>query len=122
MYENGKRVNGYQRKRLHKRKVKQSYAKTWYYGDGQYEWNLLVLQYKDEPRSKWGHPLDYWKDCNLTGPRCYAKSQTNSVLRRKFNDECRKALLEDFDDTYDDLPRVANGNYRKYYDYSWTVW
>ena len=122
MYENGKRVKGYQKKRLHKKKAKERHAKTWYYGKSGASWNDLVLKYKDEPRTKWGHPLDYWKECSLSGPRSYAKSQTNSTLRREFNNQCRRALLEDVDETYDYMSQVTNGNYRKYYDYNWTVW
>lgn len=122
MYENGKRVEGYQKKRLHKRKVKTAYAKTYCWGNSEYSWSMMVTEYKDVPRERWGHPLDYWKDFSLTGPRKYAKSQTNSTLRREFNNQCRRALLEDFDETYDYMPQVANGNYRKYFDYAWTVW
>ncbi len=122
MYENGRRVNGYQRKRLHKRKVKKSYAKTWYYGDGEYAWNYLVIQYKDEPRSKWGHPLDYWKEISLSGPRAHAKKQTNKALRREFKNHESKIVLAEFEDSMEHLPRLANGDYRRYYDYSWTVW
>ena len=48
MYENGKRVNGYRRKRIHKRKMKQSYAKGWVYGEGMTAWNNLVLEYTPE--------------------------------------------------------------------------
>ena len=114
MYENGRRVNGYQRKRLHKRKIKKAYAKTWYYGDGEYAWNILVAQYKDEPRSKWGHPLDYWKDISISGPRSYAKKQTNKAIRRQFRN-CEREML-------DEIPRLTKGYYRRYYDYAWTVW
>ena len=119
MYENGKRVNGYQKKRLHKRKIKNTYAKTWYWGNGQYDWDMMVIEYKDEPRSRWGHPLDYWKDFSLTGPRSYAKEQTNSIIRREYKDYCRRALI---DNIYDFTPNMSNGTYRKYFDYDWTVW
>ena len=122
MYENGRRINGYQKKRLHKRKVKKAYAKTYCWGSGEYSWSMMVAKYRDEPRDRWGHPLDYWKDYSLTGPRRYAKSQTNNVLRREFKNQCQKAMLADFDDTYDYMPQIVNGTYRKYYDYTWTVW
>lgn len=122
MYENGRRINGYQKKRLHKRKVKKAYAKTYCWGSGEYSWSMMVAKYRDKPRDHWGHPLDYWKDYSLTGSRCYAKSQTNNILRREFKNQCRKAMLADFDDTYDYMPQIVKGTYRKYYDYDWTVW
>ena len=114
MYQNGKRVNGYQRKRLHKRKVKQSYAKSWIYGDGMTAWNNLVIEFKDEPRTKWGHPLDYWKDYSRSDLRQEAKRQTNRALRREFKDILRNE--------FDDFPKLASGEYKRYYDYGWTVW
>ena len=97
MYENGKRVEGYQKKRLHKRKMKASYAKTYFYGDGEYTWKMLVTEYKDEPRMKWGHPLDYWKDYSLTEQRSMAKEQTNRALRREFNNYKNKIILEEIE-------------------------
>lgn len=122
MYENGRRVNGYQRKRLHKRKMKKSYAKTWCWGNTETNWNSMVLMYKDEPRAKWGHPLDYWKEYSLSNPRTFSKKKTNRTLRRDFNNLSRKIIYSDFEDTHDYLPKVSNGTYRKYYDYDYNVW
>ena len=122
MYENGKRVNGYQKKRLHKRKVKNSYAKIYCYGDGEYTWRMLVTEFKDEPREKWGHPLDYWKDYSLTEQRSMAKNQTNRTLRREFNNYKNLICLEDIEDFMDYMPYLSNADYRKYFDYAWTVW
>ena len=118
MYENGRRVKGYQRKRLHKRKVKQAYAKGWVYGEGMTVWNKMVIQYKDEEPTKWGHPLDYWKDYSRSNLRTHAKKQTNKAVRREFTNQHSKILLTDGED----FPRLTNGDYRRYYDYNWTVW
>ena len=120
MYENGKRVKGYQKKRLHKRKMKNSYAKAWCYGNGETSWNELVLEFKDEPKDRHGgHPLDYWKEYSLSGPRTLAKEQTNRALRREFKNQSRMIMI---DDEYDYVSYLSNGNYRKYFDYDWTVW
>lgn len=119
MYENGKRVKGYQKKRLHKCKVKNSYAKSYYYGDGEYTWKMLVTEYKDEPRSKWGHPLDYWKDFSNTEQRSLAKRNTNRALRREFNNRKNQIIIDEIDDY---MPYLSNADYRRYYDYAWTVW
>ena len=110
MYENGKRVNGYQKKRLHKRKVKNSYAKIYCYGDGEYTWRMLVTEFKDEPRMKWGHPLDYWKNYSLTEQRSMAKEQTNRALRREFNNFKNKIVLEEIED----LGMQAGGYYETF--------
>ena len=119
MYENGMRIQGYQRKRLHKRKVKKSYAKNYLYGNKEGNWDALVIMYQDMPPTKWGHPLNYWKDYSLTGPRSYAKNQTNRTLRREFKNQSRRII---YDDSYDYMPYINNGNYRKYFDYDYTVW
>lgn len=122
MYENGKRVNGYRRKRMHKRKMKQSYAKTWVYGDGMSAWNTLVLEYKDTPAARWGHPLNYWKDCSHTTARQFAKHQTDHTLRREFNNVRNKVILADPEDFMEEVPTLSRGEYRRYFDYGWTVW
>ena len=116
MYENGRRINGHQKKRLHKRKMKDRYAKKWYYGETEASWKELVLKYEDEPRTKWGHPLDYWKDYSRSDLRTEAKNRTNRSIRREFSNNKDQITLEE------DFPVIKKGKYRRYYDYAWNVW
>lgn len=122
MYQNGKRVNGYPKKRLHKRKQKEKYAKKYIYGDSEVSWDTLKSIYKDTPKIGRYHPLNYWRDFSLSGPRAYAKQQTNSVLRSRFKAEKKEILMAYDVDDLEYLPRLTNSNYRKYYEYKWTVW
>lgn len=122
MYQNGKRVNGYPKKRLHKRKQKERYAKKYCWGNHEVSWQTLENAYRDTPGYGRYHPLNYWREFSLSGPRSYAKQQTNNVLRTKFKAENKKILTAYDVDDLDCFPRLTNSNYRKYYEYSWTIW
>ena len=112
----------YQRKRYHKRKMRERYRDI-FGGRGR---SLRVFE--DEQRraaeedSLWNrkHPprnggVEYWHIYYLSGPRQYAKKATNSVIRRKFRDMIRNA-------DYDEVEAPRGSDYEKYYDYLWTVW
>ena len=117
MYENGRRVKGYQNTRLHKRKVKESYAKTYTFGGSdRYDWNYLLTHYKDTPRNGW-HPLDYWKDYSLSEELTFTKNQTNKKLRHEFKNQSQKFFEEDED--FDCIPYLATGKYKKYCEQIW---
>ncbi len=107
MYENGKRIKGYQRKRLHKRKIKGAYANIYSWDD----WTEFVSKHKDEPRNSWGHPLDYWKKFSLSERRTYAKAQTNRRIRRHFRDYVGT----------EDIEYLSNSEYKRFFDYNWEV-
>ena len=121
MYENGKRVNGYKRKRIHKRKMKQRHADNWFYGSGSktmswpefkaYAEAQMADPIYGEFRS---HILDYWKTSYLTGPRQYAKRETARRSRQQFREAVNKCA--DWND-FEGLP-----SYHKVFDYAWTVW
>lgn len=121
MYENGKRVNGYQKKRKHKNYLKKKYAKSYFYGNEAHDWNTMVIALKDVERNKHGrHPLDYWRAFYLSGCRKYAKNTTNRILRQHGREICYDAQYYNDLEDVENLPR--NGKYRKHFDYGWTVW
>ena len=97
MYENGRRVTGYNRKKIHKKVLNRKHYYRWSEYDG----------YVSPDRK-------YWKEFYLTGPRKVAKTCTNRKLRRIYNsyDMLHK----------EDIARPTNAMYRKYFDYWWTVY
>ena len=113
MYENGRRIDGYRKKRLHKRKLKRRYAKKYYLGDHETDWNTLAIRYEN----RWGSSPEYWKDNYLSGPRKYARRSTSRKIRSQFKSDISKC--KDFEDH---SPAIHHGKYRKYFDYDWTIW
>lgn len=119
MYQNGERLNHYARKRMHKKKMKKAYAKTWYYGSSCGSWNSICLEVErgDYPYSP--KALNYWNTFYLSGCRKYAKSCTSATLRA----ENRKLDYLVRHDDYEDFPQnTRKGDYRRYYDYGWCVY
>lgn len=112
MYENGKRVNGYHRKRIHKQESKNKFAKTWWYGNSAGDWNQMVIDYLRDPEYR---SLDYWKTFYLSGCRKVAKTSTSRRLRNIFKSYVAR-------EDYDNIPVLNNADYRKYFDYDWTIW
>ena len=116
MYENGKRVNGYQKKRTHKRKMKQRYMNSWYYGTGtgrEMSWpEFKAYAEKHYPDSD--YVLDYWRTYYLSGRRQYAKRETARRARQQFREMINKCA--DFNDFNGLSP------YERLFDYSWEVW
>lgn len=116
MYENGRRVNGKPRKRIHKRKMQEKHARKWGQPQG---WKQMKVQYAHWTDSA-HDPLRYWKDYSLSGPRQYAKDCTNSKLRAVIRDEVARALKDaEFMETCESM---RGAQYRKRYDYDWTIW
>lgn len=115
MYENGVRIKGHAKKRLHKRKLKNGFLKHMW-GYPQYK------SYKDyvaNNRSMWDLQKEpdqrYWQRVYVTGCRRLAKDQTNKKIRRRFRDNLRKG-------DYDNIPACRGADYQKYFDYMWTIW
>lgn len=115
MYENGKRVNGYHRKMLHKRAMKDKYVKTWFYGHiSGLSWEefLKYIRSRDWYSED---DLHYWRTFYLSGCRSYAKYCT----ARKIRSVTKQAVTKQ---DYDDILNIDRGMYRKYFDYDWTIW
>lgn len=122
MYENGQRVNGYRKKRLHKRKMKQRHADTWFYGDGSSP-AMSWPEFKAYAEKQLADPiygqfrtsiLDYWKTTYLSERRKYAKKETARRARQQFREAVNKCA--DFSE-FEGLPA-----YHRLFDYGWEVW
>lgn len=117
------RLNRYAAKRRHKRKLKKNYAERF----GRYAWpGLLEAEMRREAAEKadtyWyrKHPprnggFEYWGSYSVSGRRKFAKNQTNRVLRQAFRNETANREAED-------IRAMRGADYRKNYDYNWTVW
>ena len=119
MYENGYRVNGFRKKRLHKRKMQQRHIDSWFYGDGSpgaMSWNAFKAYV--EKTANEGYPvsdaLEYWKTYYASGRRQQAKRETARRSRQEFREAVNKCV--DFDE-FDGLTA-----YHRMYDYAWEVW
>ena len=65
----------------------------------------------------------YWSTCYISGPRCFAKDMTSSILRSDWRN-MKNALLLLEDDEFDDVDYSIgnNSDYQKHFDYTWTIW
>ena len=61
---------------------------------------------------------EYWKEFYLTGPRQYAKSCTNGVIRARYRDLLRSLSEEDLED----IQALRGSDYEKMFDFWWTLW
>lgn len=115
MYQDGVRVNGHCKKRLHKKKMKERYAKKCAYWYGSPEWNEIVAKYKNQEPTKYGHPLDYWKEFSLSELRKRAKHCSNSKLRS----ECKKEIccMAKDDEAMENYDAMHGATYQKHFDY-----
>ena len=121
MYENGRKLNRHARKRKHKQAMKERYAKKFFLMRSKCDWNTLKIVFEDYIPYKSRHPLDYWKEYHISGARRYAKDETNNKVRSDWRADASRALsLYDIDD--DETYVLRNSDYRKTFDYFWTVW
>ena len=115
-----RKLNRHAQKRKHKRIMKQKY------GRGLYTSCRTNLKLHEQECREWNEDCpnarnggyEYWQLYYLTGPRKYAKSCTNRVIRAMYRD-----MLNCFDgDCLDDIPALRGSDYEKLFDYNWTVW
>ena len=109
MYENGRKVNHYAAKMIHKKRQKNLSRRKWAGGFACSSWEDYVAHV----HQYWS--LDYWKTHYFSGPKKYAKDQTNSILRAKFRRENANA-------DYESMYAPQHSEYQKYFDYAWSVW
>lgn len=123
MYENGQRVNGYRKKRIHKHKMKQRHIDNWFYGKNGRTRTMTWPEFRAYAEKALSEPiygqyrqhiLDYWEQYYLTGPRQYAKKETARRARQQFREAINKCV--DWND-FEGLPP-----YHKIFDYDWMVW
>ena len=80
------------------------------------------MRHKREMKRRWKNKLggygEYWKEFYLSGVREYAKEAGNRRVRAMYRD-----LLAVVDDeNSEDLIAMSQAEYRKYFDYAWTIW
>ena len=109
MYENGRQINHYANKMKHKRVQKNRYRRKYFGGYRAASWKDYVA-HADE----WDD-LEYWRDYYLSGVKAFARDRTNGVLRTRFREEAARG-------NYDDMSAPHHADYRKHFDYWWTVW
>lgn len=109
VYENGKQINHYANKMIHKRKLKDKYRRSWIGNPRCASWEDYFAHADD-----WDD-LKYWKEWYLSGSRRFAKCCTNSALRSGFREEFSH---EDYENMY----APQNSEYKRLFDYMWSVW
>lgn len=100
----------YHRKQIHKKRMKEKYCKTYFYGRKcQCSWNYFINNIEPKERIK------YWDFLYLSGPRQYAKYATNRKIRAKYRNVINIYNIYD-------IETLRGADYRKLVDYDWTVW
>ena len=133
MYENGMKKNRYSNKRHHidvqKKKFLSGLWRSSTIGMS-YEQYLATRsdeerEYRTRAYKQGGLPSceQYWSTCYVSGPRCFAKDMTSSILRSDWRN-MKNALLLLEDDEFDDVDYSIgnNSDYQKHFDYTWTIW
>lgn len=109
MYENGRQMNRYANKMIHKRKQKNLYRRLWFGGFQASSWEDYAAHARDSD------PLKYWKTYYLSGPKRYAKQQTNNIARARFREDVSST-------EYEDMYAPQRAEYQRFFDFCWTVW
>lgn len=131
MYENGRRLNRHSCKRRHIDEQKKRFLRNPFMGNAAGMTYEQYLATRDNSDWDWrfGCHIDkayceqYWRACYLSGPREYAKSETNSVLRSHWRKKLNDFMLLDEEDWDDfDCGVGQHNGYQKHYDYAWTIW
>ena len=133
MYENGMRKNRYSNKRHHIDVQKKKFLSgLWRSSTIGMSYEQYLATRSDEERKyrtraykQGGLPSceQYWSTCYVSGPRCFAKDMTSSILRSDWRN-MKNALLLLEDDEFDDVDYSIgnNSDYQKHFDYTWTIW
>lgn len=108
MYQNGKQLNRYAAKMIHKKHMKDRYM-NWPFGGLHTSWVDYVAH-----KRPWDD-LEYWRYYDASGPRSFAAKCTNRRLRNSFRHDMAS---QNFIDMY--APQHAY--YKKYFDYCWAIW
>lgn len=102
----------YHRKKIHKRRLRKQHAELWLGGGS--TWSDMKIRYQDDvPIQR--NAMAYWRNYTLSGPRAFAKRCTNRKIR---TDGRMIARCADEESAY----APQRGNYRRVFDYDWTVW
>ena len=133
MYEHGMRKNRYSNKRHHIDVQKKKFLSgLWCRSTIGMSYEQYLATRSDEEREyrtraykQGGLPNceQYWSTCYISGPRCFAKDMTYSILRSDWRN-MKNALLLLEDDEFDDVDYSIgnNSDYQKHFDYIWNIW
>ena len=102
--------NRYSRKCRHKDIMKKNFCASWHRDYSKGAWNRI----KNQETDKWW-AYKYWLTYYVSGCRKVAKRATNKKIRSKYRDIVNAA-------EFDTLTALSNADYRKYFDYNWTIW
>ena len=109
MYENGVQLNRYANKMIHQRKMKYAFLNKTYGWMPGVSWEEYMARKKEQDSE------EYWKIWDVSRRRAFA----SRCSRRKIRSEYRQALAHmDLEDMY--VPQ--HSEYKKIYDYWWTIW
>lgn len=130
MYENGRRLNRYSRKRKHIDRQKQRFLCNPFMSNATgmtYEQYLATRDEADMNRIFCCRNIpyceQYWRHSYVTDRRQSAKNSTNSIVRAYTRVKLNEFLAldeEDWDD-FDYAVEQHNG-YQKHFDYAWEIW
>ena len=109
VYENGKRMNHYANKMIHKRRQKNHFLTKGFPGVCSASWADYKAHADDFDS------LKYWKVYYLSGLRKFARTQTNRVLRARLRSDIAAA-------DYNNMHAPQHAEYQKSFDYLWTIW
>ena len=109
MYENGKQMNRYANKMIHKRKLKDKFRNDWF--------RRPCASWEDYAahRDEYFDDLRYWRISYDSGVRKFASDCSNSRLRSEYKNELAHV-------DYEDMYAPQHADYRKHFDYWWTIW
>lgn len=108
MYENGRQLNRYAAKMIHKKRQKRNYTRNFLGGFRCKSWEDYVAHANKRD------DLRYWRQWYLSNVRRFASEYSNSVIRSQFRTEKQC-------DNYEEMYAPQYSHYKKYFDYWWTV-
>lgn len=110
MYQNGVRVRGFERKRIHKQKTKKQFLTRvcMRLKFNSYDDYLARFRYRGECSPADLPDPRYWKKKFSTSIRQLSKKQTSRRIRREFRDAIQK-------EAYDTTPACHGAEYQKYF-------
>ena len=109
MYENGRHLNRHANMLRHKRNVKNRYLRTGYFNRSWGSWKDYEAHKKEYDSDR------YWVTDGRNGRRRYAAQCSKKKVRSAVKAETEKADAEEMA-----LPN--RGQYKKLFDYAWTIW
>ncbi len=138
MYENGEKIRGHFKKKIHKKKLQKRFLRNQPYGSGtNISYNHYVATEKQkaiDDATRYGYTLEGWlynKNGNhlpwfkrywegnrsfFSGLRKFAKQETNHKLRAEFRNNYKKWVETE------EEPNYRKSDYQKKFDYWYTIY